>query len=92
MIFLSFELKPSKRIQKQIEKLDKEIKLKLLDLMLKLKENPVPAGEFDVVKLSGSLNTYRIRIQKMRIIYDVYWNQKRIEILKIDKRKDRTYK
>ena len=35
MIFLSFELKPSKRIHKQIEKLDKEIKLKLLDLKLK---------------------------------------------------------
>ena len=92
MILLVFELKPSKRIKKQIEELDRSVKLKLFDLFLKLKEKPVPAEEFDVVKISGSKNTYRIRIQKTRVIYDVYWKQKRIEILKVEKRKARTYK
>jgi mRNA-degrading endonuclease RelE of RelBE toxin-antitoxin system len=92
VIQLPFELKPSKRIEKQIGKLDAALKLKLLDLMIKLKETPVPIDEFNVVKLSGSANTYRIRIQKIRIIYDVYWKEKRIEILKVDKRKNRTYK
>ena len=92
MILLSFELKPSKRIRKQIEKPERKTRLKLLDLFLKLKENPVPVDEFNVVKLSGSKNTYRIRIQKIRVIYDVYWKEKRIEILKVDRRKGRTYK
>jgi mRNA interferase RelE/StbE len=92
VILLSFELKPSKRIVKQIEETEQKNRLKLLDLFLKLKEQPVPVEEFNVVKLSGSLNTYRIRIQKIRVIYDVYWKEKRIEILKIDRRKDRTYK
>ena len=92
MILLSFELTPSKRIKKQIEKLEGKNKLRLLDLFLKLKENPVPIEEFNVIKLSGSKNTYRIRIQKIRVIYDVFWKEKRIELLKIDKRKDRTYK
>jgi len=89
---VAFELKPSKRIRKQIEKLERKSKLKLLDLFLKLKESPVPVDEFNVVKLSGSKNTYRIRLQKIRVIYDVYWKEKKIELLKVDKRKDRTYK
>lgn len=92
MICLFFELKPSKRIEKQIEKLDKPMRLKLLDLFLKLKENPVPVEEFHVTKLSGTTSTYRIRIQRTRIIYDVCWKEKKIEILKIDKRKESTYK
>lgn len=89
---MSFELRPSKRIGKQVEKLEQPMKLKLFDLFLKLKENPVPVDEFNVVKLSSSMNTYRVRIQRIRVIYDIYWKEKRIEILKVDKRKDRTYK
>lgn len=89
---MAFELRPSNRIRKQIEKLERKSRLKLLDLFLKLKESPVPVDEFNVVKLSGSKNTYRIRIQKIRIIYDVYWKEKKIELLKVDKRKYRTYK
>jgi len=89
---VAFKLKPSKRIRKQLEKFERKSKLNLLDLFLKLKENPVPVKEFNVVKLSGSKNTYRIRIQRIRIIYDVYWKEKKIEILKVDRKKDRTYK
>ncbi len=89
---MAFELKPSKRIRKQIEKLERKSKLRLLDLFLKLKESPVPVDEFNVVKLSGSKNTYRVRLQKIRVIYDVYWKDKKIELLKVDKKKDRMYK
>ena len=89
---MSDTITPSKRIKKQIEKLESKTKLTLLDLFLKLTESPVPVEEFNVAKLSGSKNTYRIRIQKIRIIYDVYWKEKNIEILKVDTRKDKTYK
>jgi mRNA-degrading endonuclease RelE of RelBE toxin-antitoxin system len=92
VILLSFELRPSKRVRKQIEKLERKSKLNLLDLFLKLKESPVPAEEFNVAKLSGSKNTYRIRLQKIRVIYDVYWKEKKLELLKVDTRKGRTYK
>jgi mRNA-degrading endonuclease RelE of RelBE toxin-antitoxin system len=86
-----FEVIASKKILKQIPT-EEKLKLKILDLLLKLKSSPVPIEEFNVTKITGSENTYRIRIQKTRIIYDVHWKQKRIEILKINKRKDRTYK
>ena len=42
MIFLSFEVIASKRVKKEIEKFEKPLKIKLLDLFLKLKENPMP--------------------------------------------------
>jgi len=89
---LAFELVPSKRILKELGKLESSQKTKLLDLFLKLKVDPVPAGEFNVLKLTGCTCTYQIRIQKIRVIYDVYWEEKRIEILKVEGRKGRTYK
>ncbi len=89
---MSFELVPSKRVLKETKELEKQYKISLLDVFLKLKIEPVPAKEFDVVKVGGSKNTYRVKIGKVRIIYDVYWNEKRIEILKVERRKDRTYK
>jgi hypothetical protein len=54
VIVLAFELVSSKKMKKHIEKLTDSIKLKLADLFIKFKENPVPADEFDVVKISGS--------------------------------------
>ena len=92
MIILSFEVRASKKILKEIEGLDRKLKQRILDLLIKLKEQPVPIEEFDVVKLSASDNTYRIRIQKIRIIYDVYWKEKIVGLLKVERRKDRTYK
>lgn len=92
MISLSFEVRASKKILKEIEGFDGSLKQRVLDLLIKLKEQPVPIEEFDVVKLGGSHNTYRVRIQKIRIIYDVYWKEKLVELLKAERKKDRTYK
>ncbi len=87
-----FEVIASKKILKQIKPINKKLKLKILDLLFKLKSTPVPIEEFNITKITGSEKTYRIKIQQIRIIYDIHWNQKKIEILKIDKRKNRTYK
>ena len=89
---MSFELVPSKKVLKELEGLEKPLKLRFLDLFIKLKMEPVPASEFDVLKVGGSDHTYRVRIQKARVIYDVYWKERRIEILKVEIRKGRTYK
>ncbi|HZX20384.1 MAG TPA: type II toxin-antitoxin system RelE/ParE family toxin [archaeon] len=89
---MSFELIPSKKVLKELEELEKPLKLRFLDLFIKLKMEPVPTNEFDVIKIGGSDHTYRIRIQKARVIYDVYWKERRIEILKVERRKGRTYK
>jgi mRNA-degrading endonuclease RelE of RelBE toxin-antitoxin system len=55
-----------------------------------LTQNPAPAPEYDVKKLSGMHDTYRIRIGEVRIEYEVDWGSKRIGILAIEFR-ERAY-
>ena len=46
-----------------------------------LSQNPVPAPEYDVRKLAGMQDTYRIRLGEIRIEYAVDWESRRIGIL-----------
>jgi mRNA-degrading endonuclease RelE of RelBE toxin-antitoxin system len=46
-----------------------------------LTQNPAPTPEYDVKKLSGMVNTYRIRIGEIHIEYEVDWDSKRIDVL-----------
>lgn len=89
---MSFTIKSSKKIEKQIKQLDSKIKLRLAKLFLDLKVNPVPVDSYDVAKVSGFPNRYRIRIRQVRVIYDVEWKEKVIELFKIERKKDRIYK
>jgi len=49
-----------------------------------LSQNPAPAPEYDLKKLAGMHDTYRIRIGEIRIEYKVDWESKRISILSIE--------
>jgi len=56
-----------------------------------LSQNPAPAPEYDVKKLAGMRDTYRVRIGEIRIEYNVDWESKRIGILAVEFR-GRAYK
>jgi mRNA-degrading endonuclease RelE of RelBE toxin-antitoxin system len=56
-----------------------------------LSQNPAPAPEYDVKKLQGMHDTYRIRVGEVRIEYKVDWESKRIAILAVEFRR-RAYK
>lgn len=88
---MSFVIKSSKKIEKQVEKLDNKIKQRLAILVLELKANPVPVKSYNVAKISGKQNRYRIRLGKIRVIYDIEWEEKTIELFKVERRKDSTY-
>ncbi len=51
-----------------------------------LKDKPVPAHEYDVTKMGGMEDTYRIRVT-----YTIGWNTQLIEIIEIEWR-GRAYK
>jgi mRNA interferase RelE/StbE len=51
-----------------------------------LSQNPAPAPEYDVKKLAGIRDTYRVRIGEIRIEYNVDWESKRIAILAVELR------
>lgn len=85
---MSFEIKAKKKALKLILNLSEAHKRKIKELLLILKEEPVPVKLADVAKLKGFENIYRIRIGKIRIIYEVGWKEKIILIHRISFRKD----
>jgi mRNA-degrading endonuclease RelE of RelBE toxin-antitoxin system len=56
-----------------------------------LSQNPAPVPEYDVRKLAGMHDTYRIRIGEIRIEYEVDWESKMIAVLAVEFR-GRAYK
>ena len=51
-----------------------------------LRENPVPAELYDVKKLKGYRDTYRVRIGDVRIIYEISWDETTVNVLYIGPR------
>lgn len=62
----------------QDEKIEEAIKVLALD--------PVPAERYDVKKLKGMQDTFRIRIGKMRMVYTIIWKDKVVLISRIGSR------
>jgi mRNA interferase RelE/StbE len=65
-----FNITIAQRAQKGSKKLPEHLKHRIIELLLILRENPVPAEYYDVKKLKGLADTYRIRIGDFRIIYE----------------------
>ena len=82
-----FEIVAKRRVLRVLERLDRERRKRFEEVLLILKKNPIPFKELDVVKLKGYENTYRIRIGKYRIVYEIFWDKKRILIHFIGRRK-----
>jgi mRNA interferase RelE/StbE len=55
-------------VQKQLDALQPDLKVRLTDRILALAENPRPDG---VVKLKGAENEYRIRVGDYRVRYEI---------------------
>ena len=53
--------------------------------------NPVPWKDFDLKKMEGVDNTYRVRIGDYRVVYFVEKEKQTIHILKFDRR-EKVYK
>jgi len=85
-----FEVNAKKSVLKAISRFDSKKKEKLKDILVTLKDNPVPVRIYDVAKLKGYDSIYRIRIGSLRLVYEVYWSDKKITIHKIDER-ERVY-
>jgi mRNA interferase RelE/StbE len=83
---MSFIVKAKSKSLKKLEKFPKGIRKRIEELILILKENPLPYLKFDLAKMEGYENTYRIRIGKVRTIYKIDFKNKIIEILDVDYR------
>lgn len=87
-----FEIFVSNAAKKALKNLDKRTAEKVKKALLYIKSFPLPVKEYDLKKISGEQDTYRIRISKYRIIYDIDWNSRTITVIKIDTRDEKTYR
>ncbi|MFZ2410611.1 MAG: type II toxin-antitoxin system RelE/ParE family toxin [Candidatus Methanoperedens sp.] len=85
---MSFEINIKDKSLKFISSLQKHDRERLKEAILVLKNDPVPIKSLDIAKMKGEKNTYRIRKGKLRIVYEVIWEQKLILIHKVDFRGD----
>lgn len=81
-----FQITASNRATRSAKGLPPHIKTQITELLLVLRENPTPAEYYDVKKLKGEKDTFRVRLGDIRVVYDIDWHEKIIKILVIDHR------
>ena len=81
-----FQVFISKRAKKSLEKLPSSYRRRITELLLLMRENPVPAEYYDVKKIKGHIDTYRVRIGDIRVIYEILWDDRRVNVLLIERR------
>ena len=80
-----YKLKWKRSATKELKKLSKENRKKIIRIVENLTEDPF-VGNFR--KLVNSKNSYRIRVGNYRVIYKIVKQQLVIEILRVRHRKD----
>ncbi len=75
--------------KRDLRRLSPQIQARLLEPILALTHNPRPVG---VRKVSGEEKTWRIRVGQYRVIYDIYDDQELVIVLKVDRRRESTYR
>ena len=78
-----FQIHFSSKSKKEFDAL---MNKKILEVLNILPLDPLPVKLYDVKKLQGIRDTFRIRIGKVRIIYTIIWNDKAILISRISTR------
>ena len=84
---MSYELKLHRDVEKQLERIPKKQRGRLVETMRSLRIEPRPAG---CVKLEDQL--YRIRQGQYRIIYAIFDDEVVVVVCKVALRTERTYR
>lgn len=85
-----FQVILSRRARRSIENIPEHYRRRVIEILLILRENPVPAEYYDIKKLKGYVNTYRARIGDIRVIYEVLWDLRKVHVLLVERR-ERAY-
>ena len=82
---MKFSIEIHKRALKDIKDMPPSNMEKFKELINTLETNPFPKNKFDIKRLKGNDEIYRIRIGKFRIQYVILWDCRKIIIRKIKK-------
>ena len=87
-----FSVLLSNAAKKQLKLLQKDYEERVIPLLERLEQEPVPSKEYDVRKLGGRDETYRARLSSFRVEYRVLWEEKTVWVAFIERRSGSTYK
>jgi mRNA interferase RelE/StbE len=82
---MEYEIRYSRESLKSLDKIptkDKE------NIVLKIHQIPNTESSLDILKMQGIENTFRLRVGKYRVIYEIYRNVLIINVVEIGHRKD----
>ncbi|MFH0775874.1 MAG: type II toxin-antitoxin system RelE/ParE family toxin [bacterium] len=82
---MSYQVIVPKPVQNQLDDLPDEVYERVIERIVKLKDNPRPWG---CVKLKNYKNEYRIRIGDYRIRYEIHNKESVVLLLHCKHRKD----
>jgi len=82
---MSFRILINRRVEKEYSKLPKANRQKVLEFLVAIENSPFP-DNFDIKKIKGADNTFRLRIGDFRLFYKILWNEKVILVTKLERR------
>ena len=75
--------------RRDLRKLPPDLQDAIRPLLLRLQDDPRPPG---CRKLHGQEDTFRVRAGGYRIVYDVYDEERLVEVLRVLRRTETTYR
>ncbi|RLE65839.1 MAG: type II toxin-antitoxin system RelE/ParE family toxin [Thermoprotei archaeon] len=79
-----YRVELSKKAFRSLKKLDPRTRLRILEKLMSLREEPIPRS---AAKLRGEKHAYRLRVGDYRILYKILWKEETILIFKIEHRR-----
>ena len=86
---MKYEVVVSSAARRNLRRVDPQFKEAVENAIYGLSENPLPRGS---VKLRGQSQTWRLRVGRFRVIYEIHSRILVVTILKVDRRRERTYR
>ncbi len=75
-----FEIYLSNEALKALKNLDKRVVEKTKKAFITLKTSALPIKEYDIKKVEGLEDIYRLRISRIRIVYRIDWARKKFTL------------
>ena len=76
----TYQIKWKTSALRELKRIDKKMIPRIVSLVESLEANPFPTG---IRKLTGTANTYRVRLGDYRIVYDVHQSIVTVEIVRV---------
>ena len=86
-----FQVFYSNQAKKFIKKSEPKLLERLKELFFVLMDNPVPRHDYDLLKIEGKEDWYRVRLSSHRVQYEVRYKTGEVHVMTIDRRDEHTY-